>query len=129
MNRYRNSEEVERDFIESLGEPLGKLFHALWQEFALLNTKWEEYVELYGTKPSRIELLNNAAPRFFRIVQDVLWDDLILHIARLTDPPQSKGKDNLTIRRLSHRIEDEDFKKALDALIKIAIRKSDFCRD
>jgi len=129
MSGYQTPEEVRQGFIKSMGEKLGSSFYVLLQEFLWLYTKWGEYVELYGAKPSRIDLLNKAAPRFFQIVQDVLWDEMILHIARLTDPPQSKGKANLTIRRLSHLVENEDFKKALDSLIEVAIQKTDFCRD
>ena len=57
--------------------------------------KWEEYLELFGKTSSRIHLLNQSAPVFFKIVQDSLWENIILHLARLTDPPKSAGKNNL----------------------------------
>lgn len=68
--------------VEVMGDDLGSLYHALWNELAWLYSKWEEYVELFGTKPSRIDLLNKAAGHFFRIVQDSLWEESLLHIAR-----------------------------------------------
>ena len=97
MTNFRTADEAKLEYITRMGEPLGKLFSALWQEAAWLQSKWIEYVELFGTKRSRIELLNKAAPAFFKVVQDSLWEDTIIHIARLTDPPKSAGKDNLTI--------------------------------
>lgn len=112
-----------------MGDPLGKLFYALWQELAWLYEKWAEYVVLYGTKPSRIDLLNRAAPLFFRVIQDILWEDMILHIARLTDPPKSSGKATLTIRRLPDLVKDGNTAQALRGLINIAIQSSEFCRD
>ena len=54
--------------------------------------KWNDFVELFGTKETRIDLLNGSAPRFFRIVQNVLWEETLLHLARLTDSPDSVGK-------------------------------------
>ncbi|WP_408068516.1 AbiU2 domain-containing protein [Vineibacter terrae] len=60
-----------------------------------LHVKWEEYVELYGKRQSRVDLLNEAAPLFFRIVQDALWADTLLHIARLTDEPNSYDKPSM----------------------------------
>jgi hypothetical protein len=129
MSKYRTAEEAKRDFIESMGDPLGKLFYALWQELAWLYEKWEEYLVLYGKKPSRIDLLNKAAPLLFRIIQDVLWEDIVLHIARLTDPPQSAGKANLTIRRIPNLLDDTHIAQALRKLIEIAIQSSEFCRD
>ncbi len=112
-----------------MGDSLGKLFHELWQEVAWLYMKWGEYVTLFGTKPSRIDLMNKAAPHFFRIVQDSFWEDTILHIARLTDPPQSMGKENLSIQRLPLMVTDDDLKQNLKEKIKIAKTTSEFCRD
>ncbi|WP_407690639.1 AbiU2 domain-containing protein [Rhodocyclus tenuis] len=70
-----------------MGGEIGKVYSALWQEVAWINKKWNQYVELFGTSPERIELLNRAAPSFFRTFQDSLLDDVLLHLARLTDPP------------------------------------------
>jgi hypothetical protein len=87
-------------------------------------------LELFGSKPARVELLNKAAPVFFRLIQDSLWDDILLHIARLTDPPISFGaKANLTICYLSDLVATSETKAAVQALIGIAKDKSLFCRD
>jgi len=129
MSANRTAEEVKQHHIEVLGEELGSLYHALWNELAWLYSKWDEYVELFGTKPSRIELINKAAGHFFRIVQDSLWEDTLLHIARLTDSPKSAGRENLTIKKLPEIIADEGFKKRLSELVVIAVEKAEFCRD
>jgi hypothetical protein len=129
MSGYRTADAAKLDYIKFMGEPLGKLFYALWQEVAWLYSKWAEYVELFGTKPSRINLLNEAAPLFFRIVQDSLWEDTILHIARLTDPHKSVGKENLTIQAIPYLVSDRDIAQTIFNLIEVAIRTSEFCRD
>ncbi|MGZ8401653.1 MAG: AbiU2 domain-containing protein [Methyloceanibacter sp.] len=105
--RSYTAQESRERYIAKMGEALGTQFAALWQEVAHLHMSWSEYVELFGTKPSRIDLLNSAAPRFFRILQDALWDETLLHIARLTDSPESgKGKSNLTIRNLPELVDE-----------------------
>lgn len=129
MEAHKTAEESKEEYITIMGEPLGKLFHALWQEVAWLYTKWGEYVALYGTKSSRIDLMNKAAPRFFRIVQDALWEDTLLHIARLTDPPRSAGKENLSIQRFPSTVGDEKLRQKLEEKIEIAKINSNFCRD
>jgi hypothetical protein len=129
MSRYKTAEEVEKHHIEVMGNKLGPIFHAIYNEIAWLYIKWNQYVEIYGTKPSRIELINKAAPLFFRIVQDSLFEDIIIHIARLTDPPKSVGKPNLTIKRFPELIENEILKNNLSELINIALDKAEFCRD
>lgn len=129
MSTSQTPEEVRQQHLDLMGEELGSLYHALWNELAWLYAKWSEYVEMFGTKSSRIELVNHAAGRFFRMVQDSLWEDALLHVARLTDPPKSKGKDNLTIRRLPQLIHESDAKKMVSELIRVAVDKADFCRD
>jgi hypothetical protein len=129
MSEYRTAEEVKRHHIEVMGHDLGSLYYALWNELAWLYSKWQEYVELFGTKPSRIDLINKAAGHFFRIVQDSLWEDTLLHIARLTDPSKSCGKDNLTIMKLSFLIEDETLKEKVSEIVNVAVKNAEFCRD
>jgi len=129
MATHRTAKEVEQHPIEVMGEELGTLYHALWNELGWLFSKWGEYVELFGTKPSRIELVNRVAGHFFRIVQDSLWEGCLLHIARLTDPPRSAGRENLTIKRLPDLITNEEIKIHLSGLIQVAVEKADFCRD
>jgi hypothetical protein len=129
MSGYRTSEEAKQEYISKMGKALGETFHALWQEVAWLFSKWNEYVTLFGTKPSRIDILNNAAPFFFRIIQDVLWEEIILHVARLTDPPKSVGKSNLTIQQLPGLVSDTTVSKEISNLVNTTVQKVDFCRD
>lgn len=123
------ADEAKARNIQVMGEELGSLYDALWQQLAWLYQKWAEYVVLFGTKESRVKLLNRAAPAFTRIVQDTLWEDVILHVARLTDPPRSVGKDNLTVRALESLIPDIPLKPELAKLVTEALSASEFCRD
>lgn len=129
MSRQQTAEEVKQHHIEAMGAELGGLYHALWNELAWLHSKWMEYVELFGKKPSRIELINKAAGHFFGIVQDSLWEGTILHIARLTDPPKSVGKENLTIQKLPLLIRNEKAKENVSRLVASAVENTNFCRD
>jgi hypothetical protein len=125
----RTTDEAKANYIAVMGEPLGSLFHSLWQEVAWLFRKWDNYVELFGSKPSRVDLLNEAAPGFFSIVQDTLWEGILLHIARLTDPPNSAGKANLTTQRLHGLVGDAAVAGGIKALTDKAITAATFCRD
>lgn len=125
----RTPEEARAERIRIMGEGLGSLYDALWQEVAWLHGKWAEYVALFGTKESRVELLNQAAPFFFRIVQDSLWEDVLLHIARLTDPPEVGGKCNLTVQCLPRTIDHPETRETVTKLIGRVQEHSAFCRD
>src|SRR5215211_3228771 len=86
------------EYISAMGERLGRQCAKLWEELALLHVTWAEYIELFGSKETRIELLNSAAPGFFHMIQARLWEALVLQIARLTDASRSSGHSNLTLR-------------------------------
>jgi hypothetical protein len=125
----RTADEAKQDYIAAMGEPLGALFHSLWQELAWLYRKWDNYAQLYGSKASRVDLLNQSAPGFFRVAQDALWEAILLHIARLTDPPKSVGKPNLTMQRLHQMVSDATLSQEVKALTGKAIDAANFCRD
>ena len=129
MAEHLNAEESKSRHVDRMGEPLGEVFDALWQEVAWLHAKWGEYDELFGTKESRIALLNETASLFFRIVQDTLWEDTVLHIARLLDPPNTHNKENLSIERLMVLIDDANTKKTVSELVKAAQEAGCFSRD
>jgi AbiU2 len=129
MSRDLTAEEAKNESINLMGKPLGEVYHYLWQELVMLYAKWFEFTELFGTKPSRINLLNEAAPYFFRMVQDVLWEDIILGIARITDSSKRLGKDNLTINKIPGLINNEEFKEKIVSLIDKSKDATSFCRD
>jgi hypothetical protein len=113
-----------------MGDDLGEQYAALYGEFFLLRSNWAAYAELFGTRPERIDLLNQAAPVFFRMVQDTLLEVTLLHIARLTDPTKSgKEKENLTILNLPELISQPEIKEVVTNLTNIAVKKAEFCRD
>ncbi len=128
MSRNSTAEEVKQHHIDMMGEELGSLYYSLWYELVQLHSKWDEYIELFGTKPSRLELLNSSAPLFFRTVQDSLWESTLIHITRITDPLKSCGKDNLSIARLVCLVDDE-IKSTISEKINVAVKKTKFCRD
>jgi hypothetical protein len=119
----------ELDNIAKMGRELGIQYSHLWQEVAWLHAKWGEFTVLFGSKKERIDLLNQAASGFFKIVQDTMRDDTFLHLARLTDPPKSSGKENLTIQNLPNLITDATLKVEVSALVTQAVAKTAFCRD
>jgi len=120
---YKTSEEVEQAYVDSMGTELGRLFHELTNECFWLHWKWGEYVTLFGSKPERIDLLNEASGPFFRLIQDILWEDILLHIARLTGPMKSVGKSNLTVRCLPTLVVPE-IKTEIQSLLNDCLAKA-----
>jgi hypothetical protein len=127
----RTAAEIKAYNIEKMGPALGVQYSALWQEVANIHLNWGQFVELYGAKQERIDLVNRAASTFFGVVQRSLWESTLLHLARLTDPSKSPGKDryNLTIQNFPDLIDESTAKTQISELVRVAIDKTDFCRD
>jgi hypothetical protein len=112
-----------------MGESVGTIFDALLYEVYWVHDKWNEYVTLFATNDKRIELMNESAPAFFRTVQDTLWEAVLLHICRITDPAKSAGKKNLTLKRLENNLERSPIAHPVRELVTLASDSSDFARD
>ena len=129
MADSQTPDEVKAERIEKLGATLGPVFHALSDDIAWLHVKWAEFRELFGGSQERIDLLNSSAGLFFYILHDTLWDDALLHIARLTDPVEMRGKRNLTIKALPELCGEPKLRARVIDLVEHAISASAFARD
>jgi hypothetical protein len=111
-----------------MGDALGELHYLLWQDLAWLFFEWHEYRALYGTDPSRIDLMNSTARRFFWSLNRVLWQDILLGLSRLGDPTGTGGQQNVTFRRLVSLVR-VDLKDSLNASLDVFEAASRFARD
>ncbi|HEX6030152.1 MAG TPA: hypothetical protein VFY90_01895, partial [Tepidiformaceae bacterium] len=78
---------------------LDQLYDPLCIEAVWAHAKWDVFDELYATG-GRLELLKQSAAGFFSILQDMLFDDVLLAISRLTDPRGCGNRENLTLDHL-----------------------------
>jgi hypothetical protein len=129
MAESRTASEVRNEHLRTLGPTLGPLYDALYNEVTWLHAKWSQYRILYAESEERVELLNRTAGFFFRMIQNVLWEDVLMHIARLTDAPRSVGKDNLTLMRLSAAVDAPDLSAEIKMMAEKAQQVALFARD
>jgi hypothetical protein len=125
----RSTPEIEQQHIEAFGDALGSIYHALHNEVLWLHMKWLEYRKLYAGSVERVELLNSTAPFFFHVIQGVVWDDVLLHIARLTDPARDKmGNRNLSLFQLAETVAEPDLAGQIRNLVNDAKSRAGFAR-
>jgi hypothetical protein len=129
MTRFKTHEEIEAEYIAVLGPDLGKVYHELVTEHVWLHDKWCEYRTLFGTSKNRVDLLNQAAARFFGQLHDIWWESVLLHICRLTDPVRVGGHRQLTVRQLTFLIPDGQVRGRIEPLVSAACDASAFARD
>jgi hypothetical protein len=127
--RTLTTDEIKAEYVTVMGPELGAVFYALYNELSWLHIRWRQYVQLFGEKPSRVDLLNRAAGLFFRVVQDGVWEDALLHLSRITDRPETGGRQNLTIQRLPALLTDSVLATEVQTLVDKAVTRSAFARD
>lgn len=129
MGRYRTADEVEEEHSDNLGPTLGPLYHELYNELCRLHLKWNQYCALFGKSEDRVALLNTTAADFFGLLQGVLWEDVLLHIARLTDTPGRGDHKRITLHRLPNEVDDPHLSNEVKSLIDRASHLSEFARE
>ncbi len=86
----------------------------LSNELYYLYTKWNVFKKLYCVSDETIDLLNYVDEFTFRIIGEVLRDDVILALCRIMDRATTRVnkqmKDNLTLKHLSTLIPPTDVK-------------------
>jgi hypothetical protein len=129
MSGSLSAAQVRTGYTAAVGQELGELFHSISSELTWIHWRWKQYRTLFGEKQSRIDLLNEAAPFFFHIVHNVLFEDTLLAIARLVGPPKSLNKPNLTVERFPPLLADVTLRNEICALVQKAKISAEFAVD
>jgi hypothetical protein len=74
----------------------------------IIRALYKEYIFLYESdNKERLDLLDKTARDFFRNLQGILKNHILLDICKITDPASSGGKSNLTIEYILKEIEQD----------------------
>jgi hypothetical protein len=95
----------------------------LREEIVSVRDARDQYLALFGHSAERVELLNVCARWFFGVIQRVLLRDILVGIARLTDPEKMGSHTNLVLRSLlsDPRLSDQaDLREGLESAIQEA---------
>ena len=128
MGTHRTAEDILQEQTEAMGEEFGPIYNRLYREIIFIHHKWSEFESLYGQGDDPIKSMNKFAPFFFYIVQNNLFDDVILNICRITDPIKTLGKYNITIQLFPEHVEKE-IRSSIAEQVESIISDSSFCRD
>ncbi|WP_460710567.1 AbiU2 domain-containing protein [Lysobacter terrae] len=125
----RSPDEVRAEYISSMGQELGDSFYELYRELVELHIVWQQYRQLFGSDFDTVQLLNRSAGLFFKVVQDELWDSVLLGISRMTDPPATGRNKNLTIQSLPLLLADPVLAAEVQDLCSKAVTEAEFARE
>ena len=107
---------LDQEIQAQLPPELASQFRPLFKDIFWLGMKWREYATLFGDE-SNFYLLHRTASYLFQIIDDIMWDDMILHLSRLVGSAKSMGKENLTVRRIPELIQDAALKSEIQELV------------
>jgi len=63
-----------------------RIYEEIRQELIRLYANWQIYKQLFTVNKERYVILNDTSPGFFRLIHDVLVDNAVISLSRLTDP-------------------------------------------
>lgn len=95
---------------------------------ALLHMRWDEYVEMFGKSQDEFEIMNAVAPGFFKNVQDMSWEHLLLHLCRFADPARVGHRRTLSLDAIA-KLPESKVVPHLTRLVETAQAKIKFAQD
>ena len=124
-----SGEATKQRYKNQLGEEFGTAFHGLWSEWVWGRMRLNEFRVLFN-RAENVDLLNAFGGNFTWDIQRIFWDDLLLRICRLTDPPRSGGKENLSVTLLPEFCGDDDetLSEEVRRGAQTAVQKAEFAR-
>jgi hypothetical protein len=123
------ADQLRERNVNVLGPTLGPTYHELSNQVVWLHAKWNQYRQLYAHSPDRIETLNAVARHLFGMLQDIMLENVLLDLGRLTDPRETGKKSNLTLQRLPDAITDATLAIKVRGLVEAAVTRCAAARD
>ncbi len=119
--------ETYLHYTNAMGQELGETYLHIRNKIFEIACVWDQYETLFS-KIERVELLNQSCGLLTLNIQRTFLEHVLMGMCRLTDPPKSANRENLTLNRLPKLVKTSISTK-LNALIDKAKISTDFCRD
>jgi hypothetical protein len=91
---------------DNMDEHLQKVFDRIKQELNHIHYRWILYRQIFGTSPSRIELINNTSSNVFLELQWLVIDYMVMSLSKLTDQARMGSNDNLSYHYLIEKVKE-----------------------
>ena len=104
---------------ESIPSNIHEIYEALFHPVCHVHREWGVFRHLYVSGQEIADVIKDAGGDFFGITKTLLAHDIILTIARLTDPKQSVGRENLCLEQLIHSVDASLYSQLRDNIERI----------
>lgn len=96
----RSAEEIANDCTSEFGLEDGQIVLKLTNSVSQLSLEWRAFLYFFCGPKERVAVLNQASGLTAQLLQNLLWDNALLKIRKLTDPAIQSGKLNLSLEQL-----------------------------
>jgi hypothetical protein len=121
------TDATREEYLTAMGPDLSAIYVPLGESVTELHFRWSIFKDLF-TDADAFAILQQSAPVFFRTMLQVLADDMMLQLSKLTDSPETGRNRNLTIQRLSPLLSDASLKAEVNVLVEKAVAATDHAR-
>lgn len=80
---------------------LENVLNAVNDQVIQLAFRWKIFCQLFDSGPENIDLLNKSGSNVFGLFQQLVLDDVMICLSRLTDPEKSSRNENASIRNVA----------------------------
>jgi hypothetical protein len=99
-----------------MDEHLQNVFDRIKQELNNIHYRWKLYRQMFGTYPSRIELINRTSSNVFVEFQWLTIDYMVMALSKLTDKARMRGNENLSYHYLIEKVRENGNDELVDEL-------------
>ena len=121
-------DEERIEYKNKMGEELGTAYHLLWNLYVQLHGRWHFYRELYCNSQAAIDVMNRTAPSFFEDIHHILWESVLLDLAKFCDPIRVSYRRTLSLASLESLVPNGHIGPLKSCLSDVAV-KTAFARD
>lgn len=129
MPETKTASEVQHKYRQILGKEFGDVYFYARNEWIDIFLTWRQYENLFGHGPERVELLNKSGSLFFYMVQRHFFEAALLGLCRLSDPPKTGKKANLTVILFREFMDTDERCTKIDSLLDNVKKTTKFARD
>jgi hypothetical protein len=126
---HRTPEDMRKDYIAALGADFGSIYLHVFNEWCDLKITWKQFKNLFCSGPERVDLMNRCGAEFFYRVDRIFFESVLLALCRLTDPPMTGKKQNLSVALFAQFMTTDARKQQMGELVGAAIKSTAFARD
>lgn len=124
---FISGDNLEEHFEDVFGQQLGKVYVRLFRDVSRIYEKWAVIKHIYASVDVLSKLDQNAK-QFVWLLLEVFGEDLILHLARLTDKSRMGASENLSLLTIVGLINHPTARSTIPPLLEDAKKKAEKAR-